>query len=85
YYYYTKSFGGFIDIGGEDTYHEFEIASDSATATTDTLATEHPLARDNSLWLQPARADSTFGFNNFGVGIDIEDGIIPELMLWESQ
>ncbi|UCG60449.1 MAG: hypothetical protein JSV52_08920 [Candidatus Zixiibacteriota bacterium] len=85
YYYYTKSFGGFIDIGGEDTYHEFEIASDSATATTDTLTTEHPLARDNSLWLQPARADSTFGFNNFGVGLDIRDGIIPELLLWESQ
>jgi len=73
YYYYAKSFGGFIDIGGEDTYSEM---------SGDTLK-PHPAARNDAIWFQPDKTDSTFGFNNYGVGIDVETGIIPELLLWE--
>jgi hypothetical protein len=69
---YAKSFGGFIDIGGEDSYLSFKDGNRSP----------HPLAKNNSIWMQPARTDSTFGANNFGVGIDIEDGTIPELFKW---
>ncbi|MCK4631994.1 MAG: hypothetical protein KAT79_01920, partial [candidate division Zixibacteria bacterium] len=73
YKFYAKSFGGFIDIGGSDIYHVFDDDGEN----------EHPVARENNLWLQPARSDSTFGANNYGVGIDTEDGTIPELFLWE--
>ena len=72
YYSYAKSFGGFIDIGGTDSYFEFN----------DTLHVSHSVARNASLWLQPSRADSTFGADNFGVGIDIESGTVPELIKW---
>jgi len=74
YYTYAKSFGGFIDIGGTDEYYAFD-------ASTQIL---HPIARNDSLWLQPTRADSTFGADNFGIGIDIEEGTIPELFKWQD-
>ncbi len=73
YYSYAKSFGGFIDIGGSDSYFEFSGEDE----------TPHPLAKENSLWLQPSRTNSTFGANNYGVGIDIETGTIPEFFKWE--
>jgi len=71
---YVKSFGAFIDIGGRDSYYSFKGKDRNP----------HPLAKNNSLWLQPARTDSTFGADNYGVGIDIEDGSIPELFKWEE-
>jgi len=36
------------------------------------------------MWLKPERADSTFGANNFGVGIDIDSGTIPEFFKWDD-
>ncbi len=74
YYTYAKSFGGFIDIGGNDLYYSFDA---------DNHTTAHPLAGNDRLWFQPARTDSTFGANNYGVGIDIETGRVPELFKWE--
>ncbi len=73
YPYYCKSFGGFIDIGGEDSYISF------------TDSTELPNSRvaNNTVWFAPAKSDSLYGANNFGVGIDIENGVIPELELWK--
>ncbi len=73
YYTYAKSLGGFIDIGGRDIYMEFD----------DDGETPHPDARENSLWLQPSRTDSTFGANNFGVGIDTKHGVIPDFIKWD--
>ncbi|HUV30722.1 MAG TPA: hypothetical protein VMY05_06530 [Acidobacteriota bacterium] len=70
---YVKSFGGFIDVGGNDGYFSFKDGQNSP----------HPTAANNSLWFQPARTDSTFGANNYGVGIDVEDGTIPELDKWD--
>ncbi len=73
YYAYANSFGGFIDIGGADRYFSF----------TDSTETAHPRAIDNTMWLMPARTDSLFGQNNYGVGIDVEEGTVPELVKWE--
>lgn len=73
YYSYAKSFGGFIDIGGNDTYKAFNEKGESA----------HPRAKNNSLWFAPSKPDSTFGANNFGVGIDVETGTIPEFFKWD--
>ncbi|MDH3891166.1 MAG: hypothetical protein OEV49_08785 [candidate division Zixibacteria bacterium] len=73
YYTYAKSFGAFIDIGGADQYYEFDEDSE----------TEHPVATNNKLWLQPTRSDSTFGADNFGVGIDTDNGTVPEFFRWD--
>lgn len=75
YYSYAKSLGTFIDIGGQDEYFSFD---------DDNKLTPHALAKNNSLWLQPAKTDSTFGDNNYGVGIDTPEGIIPEIEQWEK-
>ena len=75
YYYYAKSFGGFIDIGGTDSYFDF-------TDSSETISIQF---KNNNQWFQPSKADSTFGANNFGVGIDIETGTVPELFLWEKK
>lgn len=74
YYTYAKSFAGFIDIGGDDKYF----------LVTDKGLVEHPLAKNNSTWFQPNHADSTYGANNFGIGIDIEAGTIPEFSKWDK-
>ncbi|MDF1544636.1 MAG: hypothetical protein P1R58_05990 [bacterium] len=73
YYSYAKSFGGFIDIGGTDRYSRFDKEGNELPET---------VFKNNALWLQPSRSDSTFGANNFGVGIDIESGTIPEFFKW---
>jgi len=72
YPYYCKSIGAFIDIGGTDEYYSF----------TDSTETQHIRASDNSIWFAPSKSDSTYGFNNFGIGIDIESGFIPEIEIW---
>jgi hypothetical protein len=72
YYSYAKSFGGFIDIGGRDRYYSFK----------DEQNTPHPLAQNDTVWFQPAQTDSLYGFDNYGVGIDIESGTVPELFKW---
>jgi len=73
YPFYCNSFGGFIDIGGTDRYFSF----------TDSTETPHPRAQNNTTWFAPAKTDSTYGANNYGVGIDIETGLIPELDIWK--
>ncbi len=74
YYYYANSFGGFIDIGGDDRYWQFD----------DDSRTKHPIASNNRTWLQPSDDHEKFGGNNYGVGIDIDSGTIPELFMWDE-
>ncbi|SYZ74452.1 exported hypothetical protein [Candidatus Zixiibacteriota bacterium] len=73
YHTYCNSLGAFIDIGGNDKYFSF----------TDSSETDHPRAGNGRLWYAPANGDSTYGNNNFGVGVDIENGVIPELEKWK--
>ena len=73
YYSYASSFGGFIDIGGNDKYFHFDSTGQS----------QHPWADNNTQWFRPEKTDSLFGFNNFGVGIDVDSGTIPEFYRWE--
>lgn len=75
YTYFTdaKSIGGFIDIGGQDAYTSF----------TDSTEIEHPSAGNNKCWFKPEKSDSTYGANNYGVGLDIEEGVIPEIERWK--
>ncbi len=73
YYSYANSFGGFIDIGGEDRYLSVKNGDESP----------HPTAANNTTWFQPAKTDSLYGHDNYGVGIDTEEGTVPELFKWE--
>jgi hypothetical protein len=73
YYTYCNSFAAFIDISGNDKYISF---ADSAT-------NPHPKADNNKFWFSPAKTDSIYGAGNFGVGIDIETGLIPEIEKWK--
>ncbi len=72
YTYYAKSLGCLIDIGGDDEYLSFD----------ETGAVNHPKAKNNSFWRAPDRNDSNYGANNHGIGIDIENGSIPEIQKW---
>lgn len=73
YYSDSKSIGCLIDIGGDDIYISF----------SDSTETVHPTAANNSIWFKPSKSDSTYGANNFGIGIDIEKGTIEELERWK--
>ncbi len=66
----AKSFSLLLDIGGMDTYMEWDKDSDKVTPNT--------ICGDNKTWFKPARDDENYGANNFGVGMDVEDGIVPE-------
>jgi len=72
YYTYSNSFGGFIDIRGIDEYLSFDEKKEK----------NHPRAANDKIWFAPAKTDSTYGANNYGVGIDTENGFIPEIEKW---
>ena len=73
-YTYCKSFGCFIDIGGSDQYRSFDDGGEKA----------HPDAADGRVWLAPAPGDEHFTADNFGVGLDTDAGIIPEIEKWRD-
>jgi hypothetical protein len=73
YYTYCKSLGCLIDIGGADRYISFASGAETA----------HPRADNNRVWFAPARNDANYGAGNFGIGIDIESGIISEIEKWK--
>ncbi len=36
------------------------------------------ICSDNKTWFIPSKDDENYGANNFGVGMDVEDGTVPE-------
>ncbi len=74
YYYYSKSAGIFIDASGADVY----------TVQNDQEAFASDIMQNDAVWWSPEKSDSTFGYNNFGIGIDTEDGYIPELDIFDA-
>ena len=75
YDYYTKSAGIFIDAGGVDNYW---IKNDSTTPASEKY-------KNNRTWFDPEKADSNYGYNNYGIGIDRENGYIPELEIFDPE
>jgi hypothetical protein len=75
YYYYSKSAGIFIDASGTDIY---SVQEGDIVRAADKMS-------NNTSWWTPDKADSAFGYNNFGFGIDIEDGHIPELEIFDGK
>lgn len=74
---YAKSFALFLDIGGNDTYNDWIKETNKKT--------KNKKCANNSIWLSPAEDDEHFGANNFGVGIDVESGRVPELEFFENK
>ena len=74
YTYYVKSLGCLIDIGGTDLYLSFD----------ENIEEKHSVAKNDAIWFAPSKTDSTYGNNNFGIGIDIENGFIPEIQKWND-
>jgi hypothetical protein len=70
----ARSLGCFIDIGGNDAYFSF----------TDSSETIHSRAANGAIWYTPDKTDKTYGADNYGIGIDIDDGIIPEIERWKK-
>jgi hypothetical protein len=71
---YAKSFGLLLDIGGEDTYWESDTAKSEPVPS--------PKCADNSTWFSPAKGSEHYGANNYGVGMDVEQGRLPDFELW---
>jgi hypothetical protein len=67
---YSKSFGLLLDIGGKDSYMDWDKDKDKVTPDT--------ICGDDKTWYSPAKDSKNYGANNFGVGMDVEDGKVPE-------
>jgi hypothetical protein len=65
-----------LEIGGKDTYRDWVVE------TNKTFISKK--CADNSLWLSPSRDDKHYGFNNYGVGLDVESGRVPELEFFKK-
>ena len=76
YNYYANSFGLLLDIGGVDRYFDFDPQKDRKTPSS-TYA-------NNRTWQQPAPEAEEYGYHSFGVGMDVPDGTVPELFLFDS-
>ena len=74
YYYYSKSAGIFIDAAGADAYSFREGDTTVASAKM----------KDGAVWRTPEKTDSTYGFFNFGIGIDADSGYIPDLEIFDA-
>ncbi|MCP4569639.1 MAG: hypothetical protein GY841_18835 [FCB group bacterium] len=75
YTYYSKSAGIFIDASGTDNYL---LQAEGKIEPSNNQ-------RDNAVWFSPDRADSNFGYNNFGIGLDAATGHIPELEIFDIE
>ena len=73
--YFTNNIGIFIDKGGKDTY---KVVNKNGKIMDDSLYI------NNSHWLQPAQSDSTYGYRNYGIGIDTDLGEIPVMNLFDK-
>ncbi|MEE9555313.1 MAG: hypothetical protein V3W18_13575 [candidate division Zixibacteria bacterium] len=71
----AKSFSLLLDIGGTDTYMDWDSEKDETSINS--------LCGNNRTWFKPARDDEHYGADNFGVGMDVEGGAVPEAEMFE--
>jgi len=74
---YSKSFGLLLDIGGKDSYNDWYEQNNRVFASK--------RCADNSIWFSPAKDDEHYGANNYGVGLDVEKGQVPELEFFKEK
>ena len=69
---YAQSFGILLDIGGTDRYLDY---SDSAKTSVSRAG-----CVNSGSWLRPGRDSEHFGFDNYGVGLDVDSGVVADLI-----
>ena len=74
YPYYAKSAGIFIDADGMDVYIEKHDKTEAAAAKYS----------NNAIWRTLESTDQHYGYHNFGIGVDAENGFIPELEIFDE-
>ena len=67
---YSKSFAILLDIGGNDTYNDWDKDKDKLSPNA--------TGGNNKTWFSPARGSEHYGANNFGIGVDVDSGRVPE-------
>lgn len=73
---YAKSFGLLLDIGGEDKYFDWIDENKKKVISKK--------CGNNSIWFSPSKDDEHYGANNYGVGMDVENGKVPELEFFKK-
>lgn len=73
YDFHANSFGLLLDIGGTDQYLDHSRDSDERPPSS--------ICRDKHTWQDPAVGSENYGHRNFGVGMDVEDGTVPEFTI----
>jgi hypothetical protein len=73
---YAKSFGLLLDIGGTDTYKDWSAENDQTSDSKKCI--------NNTIWFSPVKDDEHYGADNYGVGLDVEIGRVPELELYKE-
>jgi hypothetical protein len=67
---YAESYGVLIDVGGADRYLDY----------VDSTRTAQPREScgNNTTWLRPPRDHEHFGYDNYGIGLDVDSGMVTE-------
>ncbi|MBD3169571.1 MAG: hypothetical protein GF307_08815 [candidate division Zixibacteria bacterium] len=73
----AKSLAVFIDIGGNDSYQDWDTKAEEIRPSDK--------YSNNASWLNPPKDDPKHGWNNYGVGIDAEEGTIPEVYFFKAK
>lgn len=83
---YCNSIALFIDSGGEDIYEDWtrEISDKGKNPEIIDNFTESRFYRNNFRWESPSPDGPHYGFNNYGIGWDLEAGTDAELpdLVW---
>ena len=76
YAHYGINFGLMLDIGGEDLYFEKDLDRDEKRPD--------PLRRNGSVLLNPDPGDKTYGYDNYGLMMDVASGTVPDFYLFDE-
>jgi hypothetical protein len=85
FYEYCNSIGLFIDAGGEDTYTKWIKSTVGEGEDAEEVDSFEPSTKffNNMFWEQPVKEDPHYGYNNFGIGWDLEttgeEATIPDV------
>ena len=69
---YGNSFALLLDVGGKDTYLTKDWATGKSVPAAD--------AADNKTWFKPAKDSAQFGYHSYGIGMDVPDGTVPDVI-----
>lgn len=69
---YAQSFGILLDVGGNDRYLDYNDSAKSSVPRAGCV--------NSGSWLRPARDSEHFGYDNYGIGLDVDSGVVSDLI-----